>query len=207
VEIRVKQAQRSVFLWAVLVAVAILVVQLITAETQPSSEIPFSTFRKAVEMGAVSDVVIHDNGKIEGKIKPEKAEALGTKKMTAFETMGRVTDDLQDLMSAKATEFRFKRDEPSMWGPILSAVLPMLFVFAMEFEGAGPRRAGNHAPHEGRTGTTERGASERFAEQCRGQRRWAGGECRAGKLPNAYRWLHHLVEACGKKLMQQPALL
>jgi cell division protease FtsH len=131
VEIRVKQAQRSVFLWAVLVAVAILVVQLITAETQPSSEIPFSTFRKAVEMGAVSDVVIHDNGKIEGKIKPEKAEALGTKKMTAFETMGRVTDDLQDLMSAKATEFRFKRDEPSMWGPILSAVLPMLFVFAI----------------------------------------------------------------------------
>jgi cell division protease FtsH len=131
VEIRVKQAQRSVFLWAVLVAIAILVVQLITAETKPSSEIPFSTFRKAVEMGAVSDVVIHDNGKIEGKIKPEKSEVLGLKKMTAFETMGRVTDDMQDLMSAKATEFRFKRDEPSMWGPILSAVLPMILVFAI----------------------------------------------------------------------------
>ncbi|NQW62770.1 MAG: ATP-dependent metallopeptidase FtsH/Yme1/Tma family protein, partial [Deltaproteobacteria bacterium] len=126
-----KQAQRSVFLWAVLVAIAILVVQLITAETKPSSEIPFSTFRKAVEMGAVSDVVIHDNGKIEGKIKPEQSEALGLKKMTAFETMGRVTDDMQDLMSAKATEFRFKRDEPSMWGPILSALLPMLFIFAI----------------------------------------------------------------------------
>ena len=126
-----KQAQRSVFLWAVLVAIAILVVQLITADTKPSSEIPFSTFRKAVEMGAVTDVVIHDNGKIEGKIKPEKAEALGTKKMTAFETMGRVTDDLQDQMSAKGTEFRFKRDEPSMWGPILSTVLPMIFVFVI----------------------------------------------------------------------------
>ena len=124
-----KQAQRSVFLWAVLVAIAILVVQLVTADTQASSEIPFSTFRKGVEMGAVSDVVIHENGKIEGKVKPDKAEALGVKKMTAFETMGRVTDDLQDLMSAKGTEFRFKRDEPSMWGPILSAVLPMVFVF------------------------------------------------------------------------------
>ncbi len=128
-----RQSQRSIFLWVVLIALAILVVQIITADARSNSEISFSQFRRALEQGAVTEVVINSNGKIEGKLKPEQAKGITQNGETAFETVGLASDDLQDLMIAKGTEFKYKREQPSIWQPLLSAGLPLLVVVLIFF--------------------------------------------------------------------------
>jgi cell division protease FtsH len=127
-----KQSYKTALRWLVLLAIVVVVIQIITAETQPGSELAFSDFRAAVEAGQVTEVVVHGDGRIVGELNEDGAQALAEGR-TTFETVGRVSDDLQDLMQARGVTFTFKRDEQSIWQPILSIGLPILLISVLFF--------------------------------------------------------------------------
>ena len=129
-----KQSQKSILIWLVLIALVVVVVNMVNADDRSGTDVLFSEFRAAVEAGAVAEVTIHGDGRIEGEFTEEGAAAFtdgGTE--TAFATVGRVSDDLQDLMQARGVAFTFKREEPSFWQPILSLGLPLLLVVLIFF--------------------------------------------------------------------------
>lgn len=128
-----KQSHKSFLLWMVLIAVVVVVVQVITADSNTGEEVLFSDFRDAVESGSVESVTIHGDGRIEGAFTEPGAEEYSTDGVREFETVGRVSDDLQDVMLAQGIEFTFKRNEPSIWQPILSLGLPLLLVVLIFF--------------------------------------------------------------------------
>ncbi len=129
----VKQSHKSILLWLVLIAIVVVVVQIITADSRGGRDILFSDFRQAVEAGAIEKVTIHGDGRIEGQLTEEGATEYSEEGQRAFETVGRVSDDLQDVMQARGIEFTFERDEPSIWQPILSLGLPLLLVVLIFF--------------------------------------------------------------------------
>jgi cell division protease FtsH len=128
----VKQSHKSLLLWLLLIAIVVVIVQIIAADARPSAEVPFSQFRVAVENGQVEEATIHGDGRIEGTLTAEGVTALETGQ-PIFETVGRVSDDLQDMMAARGVRFSFVRDEPSLWQPLLSIGLPLVFVVLIFF--------------------------------------------------------------------------
>jgi cell division protease FtsH len=128
----VKQRQKSFLLWLVLISMVVIVIQIITEDGKAGQEISYSAFRTAVETGHVSEVVIHGDGRIEGQLTEEGAEAIGEGN-DRFETVGVVSTDLQDAMAARGIEFRFRRQEPSLLQPLLSIGLPLLLVVLIFF--------------------------------------------------------------------------
>ncbi len=127
-----KQSHKSILLWLVLIAIVVVVVQIITADAKSGAEMKFSAFRDAVAVGAVEDVTIHGDGRIDGRLTEEGREQLEAAQVE-FETVGRVGEDLQDLMMARGVTFTFERDEPSIWQPLLSVGLPLLIVVMIFF--------------------------------------------------------------------------
>ncbi|MCA9300701.1 MAG: ATP-dependent metallopeptidase FtsH/Yme1/Tma family protein, partial [Phycisphaerales bacterium] len=128
-----KQSHKSILLWLVLIGIVVAVVQIIKADAKTGADIPFSTFRAAVESGVVEEVTIHGDGQIEGTFAEDAPEEFVTDGQRAFETVGRVSDDMQDLLVAQNVEFTFEREEPSLWQPILSLGLPLLLVVLVFF--------------------------------------------------------------------------
>jgi len=130
-----KQSHKSILLWLILIAIVVVVVQIITAEPNPGEEVPFSTFREAAESGEVAEVTFHGDGRVEGTFTEAGAAAHLPEDVEteAFTTVGRVSDDLQDVMIARGIEFTFERTEPSIWQPILSIGLPLLLVVVIFF--------------------------------------------------------------------------
>jgi cell division protease FtsH len=117
----------------VLIAVVVVVVQVITADSNSGEEVLFSDFRDAVEAGSVESIIVHGDGRIEGTFTEVGAEEFSSDGVREFETVGRVSDDLQDVMLAQGIDFTFKRNEPSIWQPILSLGLPLLLVVLIFF--------------------------------------------------------------------------
>ncbi len=111
----------------------VVVVQIITADASTGTEVPYSDFRNAVEEGYVEEVTIFGDGRIEGEFAENTPDELLEEGQTSFTTVGRVTEDMQDLLVARDVEFTFQRDEPSLWQPILSLGLPLLIVVLIFF--------------------------------------------------------------------------
>lgn len=138
-----KQSHKSILIWLTLIAMLVVVVSLVTADQQPSSELPFSDFRAAVEQGQIETVTIFGDGRLEGAFTEAAASTRELGSQTAFATVGRVSDDLQDLMVAKDVQFSFKREEQSIWQPILSLGLPLMLVVLFFFFFMRQLQAGN----------------------------------------------------------------
>ncbi len=132
-----KQSYKTALRWLLLLGIVVIVVQIVAAETQTRKELAFSEFREAIEAGHVAEVVVHADGRVDGKLTETGIAAIGTAEdgsaETAFETVGRVSEDLQDLMQARGVTFTFRRDEPSFWQPILSIVLPLVLISVIFF--------------------------------------------------------------------------
>ena len=129
-----RQTHKSFLLWLVLALIVLLVLHIFMSDDRDANEIAFSEFRNAVTEGAVEEVTIHGDGRIEGRLTEEGAEAFAPETGTAaFQTVGRVSDDLQDLMAAKGVAFQFRRQEQSILQPMLSIVLPLLLVVVIFF--------------------------------------------------------------------------
>ncbi|MCB9508441.1 MAG: ATP-dependent metallopeptidase FtsH/Yme1/Tma family protein [Myxococcales bacterium] len=123
-----RQAKKSPLLLVVIGVLLVFLLTKIFSSAQPNgSELAFSAFRDAVAAGQVAEVTISGDGRIEGTYTDDGAAALGASDVN-FKTVGRVSDDLQDLMSAQGVEFTFKRDEQSLLQPLLGAFLPLLLV-------------------------------------------------------------------------------
>lgn len=129
-----RQTHKSFLLWLVLALIVLLVLHIFMSDDRDANEIAFSEFRNAVTEGAVEEVTIHGDGRIEGRFTEEGAETFAPETGTAaFQTVGRVSDDLQDLMAAKGVAFQFRRQEQSILQPMLSIVLPLLLVVVIFF--------------------------------------------------------------------------
>ncbi|TVR02395.1 MAG: ATP-dependent zinc metalloprotease FtsH [Deltaproteobacteria bacterium] len=138
-----KQSHKSILLWLLLIAVVVIIVQIITADDGPTEEIAFSNLRAAIEAGAVEQMTIHGDGRITGELREDAIAEWSEEGIAAFETVGRVSDDLQDVLVAQGVEFTFRREEPSLWTPILTIALPLLlilfifFFFMRQLQGGG----------------------------------------------------------------------
>jgi len=115
-----------------LIAIVVVVIQIITSGSTPQTELTFSAFRDAVQLGHISEVTIHGDGRIEGSF-AESAPVELTEELESFESVGRVSEDLQDLMLARGVEFSFRREETSFWQPLLTIGLPLLLVVLIFF--------------------------------------------------------------------------
>ena len=129
-----RQSQKSFLLWLILALIVLVVLHIFMSDNRANSEIAFSTFRDAVEVGAVEQATIHGDGRIEGRFTEEGAEQFAAAEgAETFETVGRVSDDLIDVMAARSVEFEFRRQEQSILQPMLSIVLPLLLVVFIFF--------------------------------------------------------------------------
>lgn len=128
-----KQSHKPILVWLTLFAVVAVLVTMFFGGPDSADELAFSDFRNAVEHGHVKDVTIFGDGRIEGSFTEEGAEARDLGEATDFETVGRVSDDLQDMMAANHIEFSFKKEEQSLWQPLLTGVLPLLLIILFFF--------------------------------------------------------------------------
>lgn len=128
-----RQSHKPILVWLILFAVVAVLVTMFFGGPDDADELAFSDFRNAVEHAQVQDLTIHGDGRIEGSFTEEAAEQRELGDAVEFETIGRVSDDLQDLMAANNIEFSFKRDEQSWWQPLLTGVLPLLIIILFFF--------------------------------------------------------------------------
>lgn len=128
-----KQSHKPILVWLTLFIVVAVLVTMFFGGPDSADELAFSDFRSAVEQGQVKDVTIYGDGRIEGSFTEEGAEARDLGEITEFETVGRVSDDLQDMMAANNIEFSFKKEEQSIWQPLLTGVLPLLLIILFFF--------------------------------------------------------------------------
>ncbi len=129
-----RQTHKSLLLWLVLILIVLVVLHIFMTENRTNQELAFSDFRNAVTEGQVEEVTVHGDGRIEGKLTEAGIAAIGEQDgQAAFETVGRVSDDFQDLMVAQGVAFEFKREEQSLLQPLLSIVLPLLLVVLIFF--------------------------------------------------------------------------
>ena len=138
-----KQTYKSLLIWVILIALVGVVVNFVYPQQKTGDEISFSEFRAAIEQGEVSDVTIYADGRVEGEFTEAALAARESTDASAFTTVGRVSDDLQDMMLARDVSFTFKREEQSIWGPLLSFMLPMLLIFFFFFFFMRQLQAGN----------------------------------------------------------------
>jgi cell division protease FtsH len=122
-----KQSHKSILLWLVLLAILVVVIQVVATDSRPTAEIPFSGFRDAVEAGQVAEATLRSDGRIEGTWREGVPEDV-TSGQASFTSVGPVSPDLIDLMAARSVIYRFERDEPSMWQPMLTVGIPLLIV-------------------------------------------------------------------------------
>ncbi len=122
-----KHSHKTILLWLVLFALVVIVIQIVTTEARPGVNVPFSTFRDAVEQNAIEEVTIHADGHIEGLFREASAEEFGEGRRE-FESVGAVTTDLQDLMTARDVTYTFLTPEPNFWQPLLTVGIPLVIV-------------------------------------------------------------------------------
>ena len=137
---------RATIIWATLIILAVVVFNILTDKTPEVSEITFSEFRAAAEMGEVESVQIQDL-EVEGAFAEEFAEAE-YEGQAEFTTVGPVGEDLQDILMAQGVEMAFEPiEQHSLWRQILITSIPLLilvvlFIFLMrQFQGGGSGRA------------------------------------------------------------------
>lgn len=128
-----KQSYKPITIWLILFAIIAVLVTMVVGNSSPTDKLAFSDFRHAVEQGEIHDVVIHGDGRVEGTFTEEAAKSreLGDEK--AFQTVGRISDDLQDMMLAHEVEFSFKPDEQKWWQPLLTGLLPLVLIVLFFF--------------------------------------------------------------------------
>ena len=122
-----KHSHKTILLWLVLFALVVIVIQIVTTEARPGVTVPFSTFRDAVEQNAVEEVTLHADGQIEGLFREASAEEFGEGRRE-FESVGTVSTDLQDLMTARDVTYTFLAPEPNLWQPLLTVGIPLVIV-------------------------------------------------------------------------------
>ena len=128
-----RQTHKSLLLWLVLILIVLAVLHILISDNKTNQQIAFSEFRDAVAAGQVEEVTVHGDGRIEGEFTEVGAAAIGEDGEAAFETVGRVSDDFQDLMAGQGVEFGFEREEASILQPLLSIVLPLVLVVLIFF--------------------------------------------------------------------------
>ncbi len=128
-----RQTHKSLLLWLVLILIVLVVLHIFMEDDRTASEVTYATFRNAVTEGWVEKVTIHPDGRIEGRFTETGAAQAGEDGQLAFQTVGRISDDVQDLMLAHGVDFQFKRQEQSILQPMLSIVLPLLLVVVIFF--------------------------------------------------------------------------
>ena len=137
---------RAIVIWATLIILAVVVFNILNDSTPEASEIAFSEFRAAVELGEVEAVEIKDLEVI-GEFSESFAEAE-YEGQAEFTTVGPVGEDLQDILMAQQVDMAFQEvDQHSLWRQILVTSIPLLFlvilfIFLMrQFQGGGSGRA------------------------------------------------------------------
>lgn len=128
-----KQSHKPILIWFILFAIVAVLITMVFSGPRPNDELAFSDFRAAVEEGHIADVTIYGDGRVEGTFNEAGAAARDLVEAPAFETVGRVSDDLQDMMIAHDVSFSFKREEQSFWQPFLTAILPLLIIILFFF--------------------------------------------------------------------------
>ena len=128
-----RQTHKSLLLWLVLILIVLAVLHILISDNNANQQMAFSEFRDAVASGYVETVTVHGDGRIVGELTEVGATTIGEEGQAAFETVGRVSDDFQDLMVARGVEFGFKREEQSILQPLLSIVLPLVLVVLIFF--------------------------------------------------------------------------
>ena len=128
-----KQSHKPILIWFILFAIIAVLVTMVFSSPRPADEIAFSEFRSAVEQGLVEEVTVHGDGRVEGTFNEAGVESLELGEVNTFATVGRVSDDLQDMMVAQDIAFSFKREEQSFWQPFLTMVLPLLLIVLFFF--------------------------------------------------------------------------
>ncbi len=132
---------RAWVIWAILIALFVVVFNILTENSRESSMVKFSEFREAVAEGQVDTVEVKDL-EISGKFTEDYAKEQ--KRDVAFRTVGPVGEDMQDLLEAKGVAYSFKKsDENGLWQQILVTSIPLLLlvvvlIFIMrQFQGGG----------------------------------------------------------------------
>ena len=128
-----RQTHKSLLLWLVLILIVLAVLHILISDNNANQQLAFSEFRNAVSSGYVEEVTVHGDGRIVGALTEVGATTIGEDGQAAFETVGRVSDDFQDLMAAQGVEFGFEREEQSILQPLLSIVLPLVLVVLIFF--------------------------------------------------------------------------
>jgi cell division protease FtsH len=126
-ESKLKQSHKTILMWLVLFAIVVIVIQIVTGETRSTEDVAFSTMRRAVEADAIESVTVHADGRIEGTFREDAVEEFGSGN-AEFSTVGRVSDDLEDMMVLRGVELTFEREEPNIWQPMLTVGIPLIIV-------------------------------------------------------------------------------
>ena len=126
-EFKLKQSHKTILIWLVLIATVLVVIQVVAGDSRTSEEIAFSTLRRAVEADAVESVTVHADGRIEGTLREAAAEEFGEGNRE-FSTVGRMSDDLEDMLVLRGVELNFEREEPNIWQPMLTVGIPLIIV-------------------------------------------------------------------------------
>ncbi|MBK9294401.1 MAG: ATP-dependent zinc metalloprotease FtsH [Oligoflexia bacterium] len=125
-----KQAQKTLALWASLLLLGVILYQFYDQRTTTFiADFNFSKFVKAVQAKEVSDVTFRDNGEIIGQIKPEfEAKYKGKQ----FHIVGNTGDEiLRIVMQAGIVPNYENTERTSFLHSLFVNWLPLIFIFVM----------------------------------------------------------------------------
>ncbi|MBX7147902.1 ATP-dependent zinc metalloprotease FtsH [bacterium] len=123
-----KQTQKSLALWVVLLLLSLYAVHFYSSKTPTSKEVSFSEFTQAVQNDEVEEVTIEGSQYL-GKYKNQFNSG------GYFTTLGPLNSEkVLELLGQKNVRVEFKKqEENSFWQQLLFSWLPILFLFAFFF--------------------------------------------------------------------------
>ena len=118
---------RAWLFWAILIVLGIVVFNILTGSESDPASIQFSEFRQAARAGGVDSVEVQDL-QVNGDFTEAYAQEHHDGKQ-AFNTVGPVGEDLQDVLMSHETEFTFvESNDNSLWKQILVTSVPLLLL-------------------------------------------------------------------------------
>src|SRR5262245_44978375 len=123
-----KQSQKTIALWAIIVLLSISVFQFLKARPELRKTINFSEFLSAVQKGQVEKVSVQGEQYV-GKFKENYQQG------SYFETVGPADSEKAfDLLAKSDAVLEYKKPrETPLWQQILISWLPMILLFAFFF--------------------------------------------------------------------------
>lgn len=119
-----KQSHKTFLVWAILIALFVMLFKMYNTSDENVQEIKFSTFVRDVDNGVrFEDVKIVGN-RIQGRYQD------GQRK---FKTYGLVSPELLEKLDQEQVDYEISREEESIWPSLWISWLPMLLLFVLFF--------------------------------------------------------------------------